>query len=170
MQYNFILAGIILLALVSAFIGKWISVKIFMVINKRIHNTLVGKVLQTSIVFFEENTQGRILNRFSKDTATLDNVVFGFLELTDYIVKVLFCLAIIIFMSPWIILIALFSFFYLLSIRRKNLIVGRDTMRLKYSLMSPVNSLIQDAVNGLPTLRCLNQQGYFQQLLFKSMD
>ena len=33
----------------------------------------------------------------------------------------------------------------------------RDTIRLKLSLVSPVNSLIQDAVNGLPTLKCMNQ-------------
>ena len=157
-------------ALTSAFIGKWISVKIFMVINKRIHATLVRRVLNTGIVFFEENTQGRILNRFSKDTATMDNMLFGFLEMTDYIVKCLFSLAIVIFMSPWIVLVAILSIFYLIGIRRKNLVVNRDTMRLKYSLMSPVNSLIQDAVNGLPTLRCLGQQAYFQRLLYNSMD
>lgn len=170
MQYNLVLIGIIMFALASAFIGKWISVKIFMVINQRIHNTLVRKVLNTGIVFFEENTQGRILNRFSKDTATMDNMLFGFLEMTDYIVKCIFSLAIVIFMSPWIVVVAICSFFYLVSIRRKNLVVNRDTMRLKYSLMSPVNSLIQDAVNGLPTLRCLGQQAYFQRLLYNSMD
>ena len=170
MQYNLVLVGIIMVALGSAFIGKWISVKIFMCINKRVHDTLVRKVLQTGIVFFEENTQGRILNRFSKDTATMDQLVFGFLEMADYIVKVTFSLAIVIFMSPWIALVAVFSFFYLVSIRRKNLVTNRDTMRLKYSLMSPVNSLIQDAVNGLPTLRCLGQQAYFQGLLYNSMD
>lgn len=110
------------------------------------------------------------MNRFSKDIATMDNLVFGFLELTDYCVKCLFSLALVIFMSPWILVIAVFSFFYLASIRRKNLIVNRDTIRLKYSLMSPVNSLIQDAVNGLPTLRCLGQQNYFQRILYNSMD
>ena len=142
MQYNLVLTGIIMVALGSAFIGKWISVKIFMAINARVHKEVVRKVLETGIVFFEENTQGRILNRFSKDTATMDNLVFGFLEMTDYIVKVVFSLAIVIFMSPWIALVAVFSFFYLVSIRRKNLVTNRDTIRLKYSLMSPVNSLI----------------------------
>lgn len=169
-QYNLVLMGIIALALGSAFIGKWISVKVFMTISKRLHNTLVHRVVRTGIDFFEENTQGRILNRFSKDTATMDNVVFGFLEMTDYIVKCLFALAVVVVMSPWIVIIAIFSFFYLLQIRRTNLVVSRDTIRLKYSLMSPVNSLVQDAVNGLPTLRCLDQLPYFQRLLYTSMD
>ena len=88
--------------------------------------------------------------------SVMDNVVFGFLEMTDYIVKVCFALAVIISISPWIIVLAVLSFFYLYGIRSKNLVTNRDPMRLKYSLMSPVNSLIQDAINGLPTLRCLN--------------
>ena len=113
-----------------------------MTISRRLHHTLARRVLQTGIVFFEENTQGRILNRFSKDMSVMDNVVFGFLEMTDYIVKVCFALAVIISISPWIIVLAVLSFFYLWGIRSKNLVTNRDPMRLKYSLMSPVNSLI----------------------------
>lgn len=46
----------------------------------------------------------------------------------------------------------------------------RDCMRLKMTLTSPINSLIQDAVNGLPTLRCMGKQDYFMQLLFEMTD
>ena len=165
-----VLGGIIIFALVSAFFGKWVSVKVFMSISRRLHSSLVRRVLQTGIVFFEENTQGRILTRFSVDTATMDQIVFGFLEMADYIVKCLLSVVIIIMMSPIILVVAVLSLIYLISIRRINLIVTKDTIRLKYSLMGPVNSLIQDAVNGLPTLRCLGQQDHFQQLLYRSMD
>ena len=41
---------------------------------------------------------------------------------------------------------------------------------MKYSLIGPVNSLIQDAVNGLPTLRCLKQKNYFIDRLYSSID
>lgn len=36
--------------------------------------------------------------------------------------------------------------------------------------MSPVNSLIQDAVNGLPTLRSLKQRNHFLNLLYANTD
>ena len=52
-------------------------------INRRLHDKITKRVLQTSIVFFEENTQGTILNRFSKDVSTMDNMVFTVLELAD---------------------------------------------------------------------------------------
>ena len=36
--------------------------------------------------------------------------------------------------------------------------------------MSPVNSLIQDAINGLPTLRCLKMRQHFMKMLFAHQD
>ena len=77
------LISIILFALLSSFLGKCLSNKIFMGINRRLHDKITKRVLQTNIVFFEENTQGTILNRFSKDVSTMDNMVFTVLEMAD---------------------------------------------------------------------------------------
>ena len=134
------------------------------------HDTIVKKVLATKIVFFEENTQGRIINRFSKDIQTLDRLVFTFLEMIDYLIKCALSLIVIISVAPALILVALLSGLYLLHIRRICISVTQDPVRLKFALMSPVNSLIQDAINGLPTLRCLNQKDYFLQRLQESSD
>ena len=54
--YNIILILIIILALMTSFIGKFISNKIFIGINKRLHDRIVQKVLQSKIQFFESNT------------------------------------------------------------------------------------------------------------------
>ena len=40
-DYNLVLAGIISVSLLSSFLGKWISTKIFMVLNQRLHNKMV---------------------------------------------------------------------------------------------------------------------------------
>lgn len=83
MEYNVVLISIISFALLSSFVGKFLSNKIFMGINRKLHDRVTKRVLNTGIVFFEENTQGRILNRFSKDVATMDNLVFTVLEMAD---------------------------------------------------------------------------------------
>lgn len=54
-----------------------------MEINQKIHDKMVENVLNTKLKFFEENTQGMILNRFSKDVQTLDKIVYTFLDVTD---------------------------------------------------------------------------------------
>ena len=119
--YNVVLLSIISGALVSSFVGKFLSNKIFMSINKRLHDHVTKRVLQTSIVFYEENTQGRILNRFSKDVATMDNLVFTVLEIADYSVKCILTLITVIFVNPWLMIIAVFSICYLVKLRKSCL-------------------------------------------------
>jgi hypothetical protein len=47
---------------------------------------MVNSVLNTGIKFFEVNTNGRILNRFSKDMNMIDNLSLFFLEMVDVII------------------------------------------------------------------------------------
>jgi len=56
MTYNIVLISIISFALLSSFVGKFLSNKIFMGINRRLHDRITKRVLETGIVFFEENT------------------------------------------------------------------------------------------------------------------
>ena len=76
----------------------------------------------------------------------------------------------VILVSPKLIVVVIGSIIYLTHIRKRCLSVTRDTIRLKFALMSPVNSLIQDAVNGLPTLRCLKQKDHFMNTMFDHTD
>lgn len=57
------------------------------------------------------------------------------------------------------------SLYILFRIRLINLKLTRDTYRLKASLMSPVNSLIQDTINGLVTIKAMDRGGYFMHKL-----
>ena len=54
-----------------------------MQISKRLHEHMVKSIIHTKVKFFEENTKGRILNRFSNDVAELDIIVFTYLDLCD---------------------------------------------------------------------------------------
>lgn len=129
-------------AILTSFIGKYLCNLIFVQINQRIHNKMVESVLNTKLKFFEENTRGRILNRFSEDVTVLDNIVYTYLDLTDYSVKCALTVLIVVYTCPWVLIIALFSVFFLRRIRAINLHLTRDTYRLNSSLMSPINSLV----------------------------
>jgi ABC-type multidrug transport system fused ATPase/permease subunit len=141
-KYNIQLSLIIVGALASSFIGKYVSNYIFMQINHSVHREMVRSVLHAQLKFFEENTSGRIINRFSKDISTLDNLVFTVLEMIDYMVKCFFSLALVVWIVPWLLLVVGLSLIYLLRLRKKSIFVSRDCMRLKSTLTSPVNSLI----------------------------
>jgi ABC-type bacteriocin/lantibiotic exporter with double-glycine peptidase domain len=141
-----------------------------MEINQKIHDRMVQNVLNTKIKFFEENTQGMILNRFSKDVDTLDKIVYTFLDVTDYIVKCTITVIMVVISCPFVLLVAGFSLWVLIKLRRINLHCTRDTYSLKAGLMSPINSLIQDSINGLTTIKAFQRERYFLKKLFKLCD
>lgn len=94
-----------------------------------------------------------ILNRFSKDVQTMDKIVYTFLDVTDYIVKCTITVIIVIITCPWLLILTGFSLMILMKLRRINLHCTKDLYALKAGLMSPINSLIQDTLNGLTTIK-----------------
>lgn len=54
--YNVILISIISFSLISSFVGKFFSNKIFMGIIRKVHDDITQRVLTAKISFFEENT------------------------------------------------------------------------------------------------------------------
>ena len=55
-RYNLVLSSIIVFALLSSFVGKFLSSKIFLGLSRRLHDRVTQRVLNTNIVYFEENT------------------------------------------------------------------------------------------------------------------
>lgn len=96
------------------------------------------------------------MNRFQTDVETLDNYLFRFLELMDYVSKLLLSFAIVFYLYPVLIALAVLQMIYLFMLRHKTICAVNDVIRLKYSLLTPINSIIQDAMNGLPTLKCMS--------------
>jgi ABC-type multidrug transport system fused ATPase/permease subunit len=60
-----------------------------MKINLNLHEQMVKGVLNTRMKFFEVNTVGRIINRFTGDVSVSDSMVFTFLEMIDVITYLL---------------------------------------------------------------------------------
>lgn len=90
---------------ISTVLGKYISSLIFMSINKNLHKKVVQSLVNTRMQFYDENTSGRIINRLSRDISTVDQMVFTFLEMIDYIIKCSFSVAFIVFSCPVVIIV-----------------------------------------------------------------
>lgn len=71
---------------------------------------------------------------------------------------------------PWILIISAISLYFLIQLRKINLKCTRDTYALKAGLMSPINSLIQDTLNGLTTIKAFKRERYFLKQLFDVSD
>ena len=83
----------------------------------------------------------------------LDNFLFRFLELMDYCSKLLLSFIIVFYMYPVLIILAGFQLWYLLRLRKKTISAVNDCVRMNHALVAPINSLIQDSLNGMATIK-----------------
>lgn len=121
---------------------------------RTIHEKLLGKVMSSKITFFDIQPIGRILNRFSSDTYTIDDSL-------PFITNILFAqffgllgsLAITIYGLPWLCLLIsplVPMYHYLQSTYRP---CSREIKRLSSTTLSPLYSHFNETLTGLVTIR-----------------
>ncbi|XP_049853049.1 ATP-binding cassette sub-family C member 4-like [Schistocerca gregaria] len=127
--------------------------------SRSLHNTMFNSVLRGAMRFFDTNPSGRILNRFSKDIGSIDELLPQFVIVMIQIYLVL-CgiLAMVLVVNyvliiPMVIVGGVFIF-----VARLFMSTGRSVKRLEGIRRSPVFSHLSDTLNGLATIRASSIQ------------
>ncbi|EFN73714.1 Multidrug resistance-associated protein 4 [Camponotus floridanus] len=119
-----------------------------------LHNIMFSNLLQARMSFFNRNPSGRILNRFSKDIGTIDEllprIMLEALQMTSVVLAIFIMVAIL---NRWMIIpiIIQIILFYLWT--KFYLKTAQSIKRLEGVTKSPLFSHINATLNGLPTIR-----------------
>ncbi|CAG0884515.1 unnamed protein product [Darwinula stevensoni] len=128
----------------------------------RLHHRMFRAVIRTSIKFFDDNPIGRVLNRFSKDCGTLDELLPLIAnDVTGIFLNVIGVVVLIGTVNPWILLPAVLAFVIFIFIRNFYLASARSIKRLEGTTRSPVFSHLSASLNGLTTIRIAHAQDTF---------
>lgn len=129
---------------------------------RQLHNRAAQRALHAPVSYFDTNPTGRIINRFSKDQDTLDNLVpeslrsfshtFGLTAFT-YVTMVLFNFY---FVFP---LLGLLALYY--GVQRYYRMTSRELKRIEALTRSPLFAQFGETLTGLPTVRAFGQQARF---------
>ena len=136
--------------------------------SKNLHDSMVVAILRSPVLFFDSNRIGRILNRFSKDICSMDELLpSAFFEAIQLIL--FSCSAIILpaVLNFWILLPAcplIVVFVYLGKYYAKT---SREIKRLEAINRSPVFTHFSDTLGGLVTIRSFSMQDDFKKKLFQ---
>ena len=127
--------------------------------SERLHDKMVSSLLQAPVLFFDTNPAGRILNRFSKDVDSLDDVLprtffLGIQCLLSMCSSVLIP-SIVNFWNIFVSLPIVFIFAYLAKYYLKT---SRELKRLESIYRSPVFSHFSETICGLDTIRTRGRQ------------
>ncbi|CAG8836536.1 6097_t:CDS:2, partial [Gigaspora margarita] len=129
---------------------------------KKLHNNAIKRVLRAPTSFFDTTPLGRIINRFSKDVDTCDNLLsesyrMFFMNLSNIFGT--FILIVVVFVWFIIPLVPLIILYYLVALyyRASN----RQLKRLDAVLRSSLYAHFSETLMGLPIIRAYREQERF---------
>ncbi|XP_078001329.1 ATP-binding cassette sub-family C member 9-like [Glandiceps talaboti] len=138
---------------------------------KRLHIGLLRNIIKAPMRFFDTTPIGRVLNRFSNDTQTIDQrlwqtlvqlLMSGFSLLSAIVVNVVVVPIFIVFVIPVCIAFALVVKFFIKS--------SRELQRLESVARSPVFAHFSETLGGLSTIRAYRREETFRNIILKRID
>ncbi|XP_026844252.1 multidrug resistance-associated protein 7 [Drosophila persimilis] len=149
-----------LATLARAFIFAYAGIKaaIFM------HEQLLKKVMFAKFNFFDITSVGRILNRFSSDTNTVDDSLPFILNiLLAQLAGLVGALCVSLYAMPWLGLVIIPMVPIYLNLQQRYRHASRDIKRLSSNAMSPLYTHFTETLQGLTTIRSMRASPRFQR-------
>ncbi|CEP11799.1 hypothetical protein [Parasitella parasitica] len=127
-----------------------------------LHSEMLETIVRSPMSFFDTTPLGRILNRFSKDQHTVDEVLpRTFNGYFRVLFSVISTVCIIAFSTPlFMVLVVPLGIIYI-YVQRYYLATSRELKRLDSVGKSPIYSHFQETISGVSTIRAYEQQKRF---------
>ncbi|KAH0554301.1 probable multidrug resistance-associated protein lethal(2)03659 [Cotesia glomerata] len=163
----YIFSALTILIVVITFTRSFAFFSMCVRASERLHDTMFRSISRATMRFFNTNTSGRVLNRFSRDMGAIDESLP--MTMIDCIQIGLTLIGIVIIVATaniWLLIptIVIFSIFY--GMRIIYVSTSRSVKRLEGITRSPVFNHLSATLQGLPTIRSFNAE----EVLTKEFD
>ncbi|XP_072938675.1 ATP-binding cassette sub-family C member 10 [Epargyreus clarus] len=123
---------------------------------KKIHKALLKVIVKAYVKFFDVTPTGRIINRFSSDTYTVDDSLPFILNiLLAQLFSLIGAVAVAVYGLPWLLVGVLPMAFIYYRLQRRYRPTSRQIKRLQSVALSPVYVHFNDTLEGMSTVRAL---------------
>ncbi|XP_038063723.1 multidrug resistance-associated protein 1-like [Patiria miniata] len=129
---------------------------------RSLYQHLLSNVLRAPMSFFDTTPMGRILNRFSKDTHTIDDVIPN--NLAAYLaasIRIIATLIIITWSTPVFCLIVVPTIIVYFLVQRFYIATSRQLKRLESVTRSPIYSHFSETIAGTSSIRAYRRSERF---------
>ncbi|KAG4079388.1 hypothetical protein HA402_008080 [Bradysia odoriphaga] len=148
------------ITLIRAFLFAYAGIKA----AKFIHRKLLNSVFYTKFQFFDITPLGRLLNRFSSDTYTIDDSLPFIMNIfLAQLVGLIGAIGISIYAMPWLGLLIVPLCPVYLNIQSRYRQSSRDIKRLSSNALSPLYSHFTETIQGLSTIRAMRHTIRFKR-------
>ena len=135
------------------------------------HDNLLTRVLKMPMSFFDTTPSGRIINRFSRDTETIDIVLPGIVvQFLGCISNIITTLIIVCVATKWFTVALAPIIIVYVMIQRFYIPACRELQRIESITRSPIYSGLGEAVSGVETIRAFRVGGFFTKMAYGLME
>ena len=136
--------------------------------SENLHDKMTKAVITAPVLFFDTNPVGRILNRFSKDVGSMDDLLPGKFLFATQLCLYFFSATILSAVSNvWLFITCTPLTILFIYLARYYLKSAREIRRLESITCSPVYSLITDTMAGLEVIRSSKMEDDFLQRFYR---
>ncbi|KAG2110951.1 ABC transporter [Suillus discolor] len=139
--------------------------------SQQLHGRSIQRVMYAPMSFFETTPLGRIMNRFTKDIDTVDNLVGdSFRMLASTASQIIGAIILISIIIPYFLIVAFFiliCYYYAALFYRAS---ARELKRLDALLRSSLYSHFSESLSGLTTIRAYGEFDRFRLENIQLMD
>ncbi|KAJ3357564.1 hypothetical protein HDU83_006290 [Entophlyctis luteolus] len=163
--YISVYAAISLLGLLASVLSRLWVLYGGLLASRNLHTKLTVAVFGAPMRFFEKTPLGRLLNRFTKDIATIDNDCMDNLDsFFKLIIQMAATVVLILYVAPVSALIIPFVVFCL------YLESSRELKRLESISNSPVYAQFSETLMGVSTVRAYGTEKQFSESMVEKVD
>lgn len=131
---------------------------------RALHRSMLGAILQSPLSFFETTPQGRILNRFTQDTNTVDEkLVVTFASLLTNSYTVIGTLVLVTAVTPAFLIAVIPLCICYFFVQRYYVSTSRELQRLESVSRSPVFALFSETLTGATVIRAMGVISLFEK-------
>ncbi|CAH1117973.1 unnamed protein product [Phaedon cochleariae] len=159
-DYSMGVYGILIIAAIVLTVGRsFFFCKMTMLSSTNLHRKMFHTLLEAPMRFFDTNPSGRVLNRFSKDMGSVDEILpRTLLEATQILLVMCGILVNIAIANPYMLvaMVGMGVCFFFLS--RWYMTTAINVKHLEGSTKSPVFSHVNSTLNGITTIRAFRSE------------
>ncbi|XP_014296337.1 probable multidrug resistance-associated protein lethal(2)03659 [Microplitis demolitor] len=135
--------------------------------SKRLHDTMFRSISRATMRFFNTNTSGRVLNRFSKDMGAIDELLpIAMIDCIQIGLSLIGIIVVVSSASEWLLIPTAIIGVIFYGLRVIYISTSRSIKRLEGITRSPVFNHLSATLQGLPTIRSFNAE----EVLTKEFD
>jgi len=137
--------------------------------SRNLHNHAIKSLATTGSTFFDKNPTGRVLNRFSKDTALTDEACSNFMtEATNTTTIMLGNVVLISIIFPYNLIVFFVWLVLVYLVIKKFFFYSKELRKIELVTRSPLLTQLSAALSGIHVIRCLKLESMFRQLVEQS--